>query len=142
LDARLRPILCIGETLQQRQNDEVEKVLEHQLGEDLGHVSPREFPEVVIAYEPVWAIGTGQSATPSQAQAAHAFIRSVLASLSDQAAADRVRIQYGGSVKPENTEELMRKSDIDGALVGSACLDPRCFAQVIRKAEAALASQA
>ena len=138
LEAGLRPILCVGETLQQRQNDEVEKVLEYQLQEGLRRANPKDLPEVVIAYEPVWAIGTGRTATSDQAQAAHAFIRRTLASLSDQAIAERIRIQYGGSVKPENTEELMRKPDIDGALVGGASLDPRSFAQIIRKAEAAL----
>jgi triosephosphate isomerase (TIM) len=138
LEAGLRPILCVGETLQQRQNDEVEKALEYQLREGLRDVNPKDFPEVVIAYEPVWAIGTGQTATSDQAQAAHAFTRRTLASLSDHAMAERVRIQYGGSVKPENTEELMRKPDIDGALVGGASLDPRSFAQIVRKAEAAL----
>jgi triosephosphate isomerase (TIM) len=140
LEAGLRPILCVGETLQQRENDEVEKVLEHQLREGLRDVSPKDFSEVVIAYEPVWAIGTGRTATSDQAQAAHAFARRILAAVSDHAIAERVRIQYGGSVKPENTEELMRKPDIDGALVGGASLDPRSFAQIIRKAEAALAA--
>ena len=137
LEAALRPILCVGETLEQRENDEVEKVLEYQLREGLREVSSRDLPEVVIAYEPVWAIGTGRTATADQAEAAHAFIRKTLASLSDHAMAERVRIQYGGSVKPENTEELMRKPDIDGALVGGASLDPRSFAQIIRNAEAA-----
>lgn len=140
LEAGLRPILCVGETLQQRENDEVEKVLEYQLREGLRAVSSKDLPEVVIAYEPVWAIGTGRTATSDQAQAAHAFARTVLASLSDRAVAERIRIQYGGSVKPENTEDLMRKPDIDGALVGGASLDPRSFAQIIRKAEAALAT--
>jgi triosephosphate isomerase len=139
LEAGLRPILCVGETLQQRENEEVENVLEYQFREGLREVSAKDLPEVVIAYEPVWAIGTGRTATADQAQAAHAFIRRILASLSDQATAERVRIQYGGSVKPENTEELMRKPDIDGALVGGASLDPRSFAQIIRKAEATLA---
>jgi triosephosphate isomerase len=139
-EAGLRPILCVGETLQQRENDEVEKVLEYQLREGLRGVNPKDLPEVVIAYEPVWAIGTGRTATADQAQAAHAFTRSTLTSLSDHAIAERVRIQYGGSVKPENTEELMRKPDIDGALVGGASLDPRSFAQIIRKTEAALAA--
>ncbi|MBV9997596.1 MAG: triose-phosphate isomerase [Verrucomicrobia bacterium] len=140
LETGLRPILCMGESLQQRENDEVDKVLEYQLREGLRSVSSKELPEVVIAYEPVWAIGTGRTATSDQAQAAHAFARKVLASLSDQATAERVRIQYGGSVKPENTEDLMLKPDIDGALVGGASLDPRSFAQIIRKAEAALAA--
>ena len=140
LEAGLRPILCVGESLQQRQNEEVEKVLEYQLREGLREVNAKDLPEVVIAYEPVWAIGTGRTATSDQAEAVQAFIRKTLGSLSDQAIADRVRIQYGGSVKPENAEELMRKPDIDGALVGGASLDPRSFAQIIRKAEAAMAA--
>src|SRR5580693_8517629 len=90
----------------------------------LDRVPTQSICEVVIAYEPVWAIGTGRTATPEQAQEAHAFIRSVVASVSEPSAAARVRIQYGGSVKPENVEELLRQEDIDGALVGGACLNP------------------
>ena len=140
LEAGLRPILCIGETLQQRKNHEVEIVLEYQLREGLRGVNPKDLTDVVVAYEPVWAIGTGQTATAHQAQEAHAVIRSILASLSDKGTADRLRIQYGGSVKAENTEELMRQRDIDGALVGGASLDPRSFAQIIRRTEAVLAT--
>ena len=107
---------------------------------DLEGVSQKDFNEIVMAYEPCWAIGTGRTATPAQAEQTHAFIRSVLSELADGATADRVRIQYGGSVKPDNAEELMRQKNIDGALVGGASLDPRSFAQIIRCAEAALAS--
>ncbi|HEY0793369.1 MAG TPA: triose-phosphate isomerase [Chthoniobacterales bacterium] len=135
LEAGLRPILCIGETLAQRKNEEVEKVLEYQLRQGLAAVTAREFAEVVIAYEPIWAIGSGQSATPQHAQKAHGFIRVVLASLAGNQTADQVRIQYGGSVKPENAGELMGQKDIDGALVGGASLQPRSFAQIIRAAE-------
>jgi len=101
-------------------------------------VSARDLTEVVLAYEPCWAIGTGRTASPAEAEEAHAFIRSVLAALSDRATADRIRIQYGGSVKPDNAEQLMRQKDIDGALVGGASLDPRSFAQIIRSTEAAV----
>ncbi len=91
-----------------------------------------------MAYEPCWAIGTGRTATPAQAEQAHAFIRSVLSGIADQATADRIRIQYGGSVKADNAEEMMRQKNIDGALIGGASLDPRSFAQIIRCAEAVL----
>jgi triosephosphate isomerase (TIM) len=140
LDAGLRPILCVGETLHERDSDHVEQVLERQLRNALEGVSQKDFIEIVLAYEPCWAIGTGRTATPAQAEQAHAFIRSVLSELADGATAERVRIQYGGSVKPDNAEELMRQKNIDGALVGGASLDPRGFAQIIRCAEAALAS--
>jgi triosephosphate isomerase len=139
LDAGLRPIFCIGESLHERESNQVEQVLESQIRKGLEGVSLRDLTEVVLAYEPCWAIGTGLTATPAQAEQAHAFIRSVLAALSDRATADRIRIQYGGSVRPDNAEQLMRQKNIDGALVGSASLDPRSFAQIIRSTEAAVA---
>jgi len=139
LNTGLRPIFCVGETLSERDAGKEQEILERQLREGLKTVSPKDFSELVVAYEPVWAIGTGRTATPLQAQEAHAFIRSVLASLSDQGVAERVRIQYGGSVKPENALEIMRQKDVDGALIGGASLDPRTFAQCIRGTEAALA---
>jgi triosephosphate isomerase len=128
----LRPILCIGETLAQREKGEVEKVLEAQLRGSLANVDPKELLETVIAYEPVWAIGTGKTATTAQAQEAHAFIRKTLHQMSDEGTAEKIRIQYGGSVKPENARELLSQPDIDGALVGGASLDPRSFAQIVR----------
>jgi triosephosphate isomerase (TIM) len=132
-EATLKPIVCIGETLAQRDAGQVEQVLETQIKGCLAGLTPKELlHEFVIAYEPVWAIGTGRTATPAQAQEAHAFIRKTIASISDQPTADKIRIQYGGSVKPENTESLMRQPDIDGALVGGASLDPRGFAEIIR----------
>ena len=88
----------------------------------------------MIAYEPIWAIGTGRNATPAQAQEAHAFVRHILREMADDTTAERVRIQYGGSVKPENARELMSQPDIDGALVGGASLDPRSFAQIVKAA--------
>jgi triosephosphate isomerase (TIM) len=139
LDAGLRPILCVGETLHERESGKVEEVLRRQTGKGLESVVEKDLSEIVVAYEPCWAIGTGLSATPAEAEATHAFIRSVLAELFGGASADRVRIQYGGSVKPENAEDLMRQKNIDGALVGGASLDPRSFARIIWRAEAALA---
>ncbi len=138
LDAGLRPILCVGETLYERDNDKVEEVLGRQVRKALEGVAQKDLPEFVIAYEPCWAIGTGRTASPDQAENAHAFIRSILSEVSNPATADRIRIQYGGSVKPENTEELMRQKNIDGALIGGASLDPRGFVRIIRNAEAAL----
>src|ERR1700720_2644244 len=133
-EATLRPIVCVGETLEQRDKGNVEKILSIQLRGSLKDFSDKELQETVIAYEPVWAIGTGRNATPAQAQQAHAFIRHTLSEMCDQTIADRVRIQYGGSVKPENARELMTQPDIDGALVGGASLDPRSFAQIVKAA--------
>ena len=130
--ATMVPIVCIGETLAERDAGQVEKVLETQLRGSLADLSPAQLEDLVLAYEPVWAIGTGRTASPEQAQEAHAFIRQVLASMSDAATSQKVRIQYGGSVKPANTEELMRQPDIDGALVGGASLDPRGFAEIVK----------
>jgi len=132
--AGLAPIVCIGETLQQRDKGNVEKILSIQLRGSLAGLSPKELQETVIAYEPIWAIGTGRNATPAQAQEAHAFIRHILRDMADDTTAERVRIQYGGSVKPENARELMSQPDIDGALVGGASLDPRSFVQIVKAA--------
>jgi triosephosphate isomerase len=131
-EANLRPIVCIGETLEQRERGEVENVLSTQLRGSLAEVEPEKLLESVIAYEPVWAIGTGKTATADQAQEAHAFVRRILREMSDKATSDKVRIEYGGSVKPENARELLSQPDIDGALVGGASLDPRSFAQIVR----------
>ncbi len=136
LDAALKPIVCVGETLEQRDADQVEAVLRRQIEVGLHGLTPRELSDTVIAYEPVWAIGTGRTASPEQAQAAHAFIRSTLAGLWDAQTADKVRIQYGGSVKPQNAAELMSAPDIDGALVGGASLEPRGFAEIVKAAAA------
>jgi triosephosphate isomerase len=133
-EASLRPILCVGETLDQRERGNVDKILGLQLRGSLAHLGAKELHETVIAYEPVWAIGTGKTATAVQAQEAHAFIRHTLSQISDEATAERIRIQYGGSVKPDNARELMSQPDIDGALVGGASLDPRSFAQIIQGA--------
>lgn len=138
LEAGLRPIVCVGESTTERDNDEIETVLRRQLELGLKDLSVKDAAEIVIAYEPIWAIGTGRTATPAQAEEAHRFIRSVLGKMFGTGAAERVRIQYGGSVKPENAQELMRQSDIDGALIGGASLDPHSFAKIIRHAEAVL----
>lgn len=127
----LRPIVCIGETLAERDGGLVEKVLDTQIRGSLAGLTAEQLEETVIAYEPVWAIGTGRTATPQQAQDAHAFIRKTLAAVWNQQTADKVRIQYGGSVKPSNAAELMGQPDIDGALVGGASLEPRGFAEIV-----------
>ena len=132
--ASLRPIVCVGETLEQREAGEVETVIGTQLRGSLANLGAKELNETVIAYEPVWAIGTGKTASAEQAQEAHAFIRQTLGEISDEATAAKMRIQYGGSVKPDNARSLMSQPDIDGALVGGASLDPRSFAQIIQAA--------
>ncbi len=134
LEEKLRPILCVGETLAQREKGQVEKIIAAQLRASLAEVDARELHEIVIAYEPVWAIGTGKTASTEQAQEAHAFIRQTLAEMSDEATAEKIRIQYGGSVKPDNARQLLEQPDIDGALVGGASLDPRSFAQIVQAA--------
>lgn len=134
-EAALRPIVCIGETLEQRERGEVEKILGSQLRGSLANLGPKELNETVVAYEPVWAIGTGKNASTEEAQEAHAFIRRTLAEISDETTAGKMRIQYGGSVKPDNARSLMSQPDIDGALVGGASLDPRSFAQIVQSAQ-------
>jgi triosephosphate isomerase len=134
LAAELRPIVCIGETLPEREADKWKSVLETQLREGLAGFTDKEMPDIILAYEPVWAIGTGKTASPAQAEEAHQWIRKNLGSLFGTTAAERVRIQYGGSVKPENAKELLSKPDIDGALVGGASLDARGFTAIIKNA--------
>ena len=138
-EATLKPIFCVGETLEQRDGSQVEAVLTRQLREGLAGLDHKHIQETVIAYEPVWAIGTGRNATPTQAQEAHAFIRAEIGRIAEPAVAERVRIQYGGSVKTSNAAELLAQPDIDGALVGGASLDPRDFAEIVKSAKAAKA---
>jgi triosephosphate isomerase len=125
------PILCVGENLAQRDAGEAETVVETQLKADLAGLGPAQIERLVIAYEPIWAIGTGRTATSGQAREMCAFIRKTVASLYGADAADRLRVQYGGSVKPENAAEILNNADVDGALVGGASLDPKDFADII-----------
>jgi triosephosphate isomerase len=127
----LMPIFCIGETLAEREADETFSRLEEQLRRGLSEVSLDEMKKIVVAYEPVWAIGTGKTATKEQAQEVHAFIRNLLAEMFEKAIADSVRILYGGSVKADNVDELMAQPDIDGALVGGAALNAESFCRII-----------
>lgn len=132
LAAGLRPIVCVGETLKEREANKTEAVVKTQITGSLAGLSKNEMLESVIAYEPVWAIGTGKTATPQQAQDVHALIRKLLLALFDADTAGRVRIQYGGSVKADNAKELLGQPDIDGALVGGASLKADGFAAIIR----------
>ena len=133
LGAGLEPILCVGENEAQRDGDETEEVLTRQIQADLADVPDARLSEVVIAYEPIWAIGTGRTATPQQAQEAIALIRRLIDARSDTAAA-AIRILYGGSVKPDNAAELISQPDVDGALVGGASLNPGDFAAIVEAA--------
>ena len=130
--ASLKPIVCVGETLAEREGGQMETVLLTQVRGSLAGLTKPQMEETIVAYEPVWAIGTGKTASAQQAQDAHAFIRSLLVKLFDETVARRVRIQYGGSVKPSNTRELMSLPDVDGALVGGASLEDRSFADIIK----------
>jgi triosephosphate isomerase len=133
LGAGLEPILCVGENEGERDADETEEVLTRQVRADLAEVPDARLSEVVIAYEPIWAIGTGRTATPEQAQEALALIRGLISGRSSEAG-DSIRILYGGSVKPDNAAELIGQPDVDGALVGGASLDPADFAAIVQAA--------
>ncbi len=124
-------ILCVGETLEEREAERTFSVLEEQVRQGLAGVAAADMTRVVIAYEPVWAIGTGKTASKEQAQEAHAFIRGVVEQIFEKNIAEQTRILYGGSVKPTNVDELMAQSDIDGALVGGAALDAESFARIV-----------
>ncbi len=130
--ASLKPIVCVGETLTEREAGQMQAVLESQVRGSLAGLTREQMAETIIAYEPVWAIGTGKTATTQQAQEAHAFIRGLLAKLFGEAVAKKVRLQYGGSVKPANARELMSQPDVDGALVGGAALETRSFADIVK----------
>lgn len=132
IQAGLRPIVCIGETLAQRQAGEMFAVLEHQVRHGLQSCQAAHLPTMVVAYEPLWAIGTGVTATPAQAQEIHQAIRALLQQLWGVEAAQAVRLQYGGSVRADNITALMAERDIDGALVGGASLDAHSFTQIVR----------
>jgi triosephosphate isomerase (TIM) len=131
LNARLDPIMCIGETLEQREGNATFSVLEQQIRQGLLEITAEAMSRLVIAYEPIWAIGTGKTATPDQAQEVHAFIRGLLGELYGKALADAMRIQYGGSVNAGNIQALMSQPDVDGALVGGASLEASSFAQIV-----------
>ena len=135
LHTNLNPIVCIGETLDQREKGITKDVIAGQLQGALAGISADQMKEVILAYEPVWAIGTGKTATPEQAQDVHNFIRSNLLTMYDAATSESVIIQYGGSVKPNNAAELLKQKDIDGALVGGACLEADSFTEIIKAAE-------
>jgi triosephosphate isomerase len=134
LEAGLLPILCVGETEEEREAGETERKLRHQVQEGLARVDPTKLGSVVIAYEPIWAIGTGKVATPDIAQDAIAFIRALVADRSREHA-ESVRILYGGSVNPDSCPALLSENDIDGALVGGASLDPDSFAAIVAAAD-------
>ena len=132
LTAGLIPIMCVGETLPEREAGKVESVISDHLLNGLAGLSSEEISKIIIAYEPVWAIGTGKNATPDQAQEVHLLIRKLLAKVSDPKTAEKVRIQYGGSVKPDNIKALMAQPDIDGALVGGAGLKAETFVPLVK----------
>lgn len=132
LDSGLRPILCVGETDSEREDGKTEEKIRRQLAGGLAQISTEQLPNIVIAYEPIWAIGTGKTATPQIAQQTNSLIRQAISEQFTAAAAGDVRILYGGSVKPDNIEELMAEDDIDGALVGGASLDPDGFARIVK----------
>jgi triosephosphate isomerase len=131
LAAGLTVIVCVGETLEQRDQGNAERVVSEQLSGGLSGLTALDLDRIIVAYEPVWAIGTGRTATPEQAQEMHAFIRRVFAEGHSQPAADALRILYGGSVKPDNIAGLMHQPDIDGGLVGGASLKAESFAQIV-----------
>ncbi|MCH7591105.1 triose-phosphate isomerase [PVC group bacterium] len=128
----LTPIVCVGEVLQEREDNKTFEVIEKQCAGGFAGLAAEEIKKIIIAYEPVWAIGTGKTATPDQAQEVHKFIRGLVAKLYNEDIAQTIRIQYGGSVKPENSTELMSRLDIDGALVGGASLNADSFSGIIK----------
>jgi triosephosphate isomerase len=130
--AALKPIVCVGETLEQREAGKTEHVVEKQVRGSLKGITAEQMEETIIAYEPVWAIGTGRNATSAQAQEVQAFIRKIIADMYSEAVARRVRILYGGSVKPSNARELVSQPDVDGALVGGASLEVRSFSDIVK----------
>ena len=135
LDAGLVPILCVGETEEERERGDTERKLRHQVREALDKVPVERLPEVVVAYEPIWAIGTGRVATPEQAQDTVSFVRALVEDI-DKEAGGRMRLLYGGSLKPDNVAELLALPDVDGALVGGASLEPDSFAMIVETAAA------
>ncbi|MCH6258225.1 triose-phosphate isomerase [Puniceicoccaceae bacterium K14] len=137
LESQIKPILCIGETLEDREADKTLEVVKTQLLGGLESVEESQLVDVVIAYEPVWAIGTGKTATPEMAQEVHASIRSLLSEKYSASAAEKVQILYGGSMKPANAEDLLAQADIDGGLIGGAALDAASFGALVEAAKKA-----
>jgi len=131
LSEKLKVIFCIGETLEEREKGITNSILEKQLKNGLQDITSSQMDELIVAYEPVWAIGTGKTATPMQAEEAHKFIRSVISEIFSDSVAENIVIQYGGSVKPDNAKELMSQKNINGALVGGACLKSKLFLEII-----------
>jgi len=129
---RLRPIFCLGESLKERDAGKTQEVVYQQLIKGLADLGKDDVLKMVIAYEPIWAIGTGRTATPEDANVIHKFIRQILSDIYDQKLAEKVRIQYGGSVRPDNIDALMKQPDIDGVLVGGASLDLRSFVRIVK----------
>jgi triosephosphate isomerase len=134
LQSDLLPIFCVGESLQERESEVTNDIIKRQITEGLKNISSAEMQKIIIAYEPVWAIGTGKTASPQQAEDVHAFIRGLVKSLYSNEIAEGLVIQYGGSVKPDNAKELLSQKDIDGALVGGACLKSESFIEIIKAA--------
>jgi len=134
LAANLKPIVCVGESLAEREGNLTTKVVTTQIRGSLASLSSREMVDIIVAYEPVWAIGTGKTASPAQAQEVHALIRKLLKEISDDSVAQSIRIQYGGSVKGSNAKELFSQPDIDGGLVGGASLEARSFVEIVKAA--------
>lgn len=132
IEAGLKVIFCVGETLKERENDTTKDVVKTQITKGLSEISSHDAGEIIIAYEPVWAIGTGRTASPDQAQEVHKFIRGLIKELYSDTVSEQIIIQYGGSVKPENASELLNQPDIDGALVGGACLKSDSFINIIK----------
>ncbi len=140
LAAGLKVVFCIGETLEERNDGRMDEILRRQVSGGLEGIPEADLARIVLAYEPVWAIGTGVTATPDQAEEAHGFVRALIAKQYNETAAESLRIQYGGSVKPENAAQLLCQPNVDGALVGGASLDPAGFATIV-KAGAAVAAR-
>jgi triosephosphate isomerase len=135
IEHKLAPIVCVGESLDQRKKDEHFELVKNQIKAALHDVSNEDALDVVIAYEPIWAIGTGETATPEQAQVMHEYIRTILAEIYSDETAEQINILYGGSMKPANAEELLSQSDVDGGLIGGASLDADSFSEIITIAE-------
>ena len=133
LAGNLLPIVCVGETLEQRESGMTDEVVGRQVQQSLADLGDG-MSKIIVAYEPIWAIGTGLTASPAQAQAVHAMIRQVLGGMADESVVQSLRIQYGGSMKPANAAELLSQPDIDGGLIGGAALDPRSFVEIVRAA--------